>query len=447
MPDSTGSEARPDSMISRFLGVGCIEEGETMGRKKRRVFRGWWIVAGGFFIMATCYAVFVNCLNLFLVPITQSLHISRAQFNANSSIAAVVGVVASLLIGRLIDRRSARLIGILSVMITAVDMFLWSFVTALWQMYILSFVTGFVVISGTRLLISILIANWFEGKRGLAVSVALSGSGVGGVVMSQLCAWLIATQGWRPAFVILSVITLVLALPLTLLFRNRPADLGLSAYGTGEGVGVRANALSPDGLGLDRKTVVHSGAFWVMMAGFFFMGLINGGVIINISANFTDAGHTAAFAANVVSAQMFVLIVGKITLGAIYDRFGIMAGTLLGSVTTVLATASMLLAHTDWAPYLFALCFGFGTCLGTVAPPLMVVSAFGNRHLGSLVGYVTAIEMFGVALGAIMMGRIYDTVGTYAPGWSALTAAGAVMTAMLLLSVGMARKLSAPAAA
>ena len=130
-----------------------------MKRTARKIYRGWWIVVGGFFIMATSYAVFVNCLGLFLVPITQSLGLTRAQFNANSSIAAVVGVVASLLIGRLMDRHSIRLLGILSVAITVLDMFLWSFVTALWQMYLLSFVAGFVVISGARLLISILIAN------------------------------------------------------------------------------------------------------------------------------------------------------------------------------------------------------------------------------------------------------------------------------------------------
>ncbi len=411
-----------------------------MKRTARKIYRGWWIVVGGFFIMATSYAVFVNCLGLFLVPITQSLGLTRAQFNANSSIAAVVGVVASLLIGRLMDRHSIRLLGILSVAITVLDMFLWSFVTALWQMYLLSFVAGFVVISGARLLISILIANWFDAKRGLALSIALSGSGVGGVVMSQLCAWLIATDGWRPAFRIVSVVTLVFALPLTLTFRNRPADIGLEPYGAGS----QAKPASPDGSELDRRAVIRSTAFWVLMAGFFFTGVINGGVILNISASLTDAGHTTAFAANIVSVQLLALIVGKISLGAVYDRFGIASGTLLGSVTTVLATASMLLAHTDWAPPLFALCFGFGTCLGTVAPPLMVTSHFGGRHLGSLVGAVTAIEMFGVALGAVLMGRTHDITGTYALGWIALTAAGVIMTALLLLSVGLARKLTRP---
>ncbi|MCO7125333.1 MFS transporter [Sporolactobacillus shoreicorticis] len=412
----------------------------------KKFFPGWLIVVGGFLIMATCYAVFVNCFNLFLVPITQDLGIARAQFNANSSIAALVGVLASLVVGKLVDKHSARSIGVFCVLITVIVMVCWAFVTQLWQMYLLSLVIGFSVVSGTRLLISILVANWFDHKRGLAISIALSGSGVGGAVMSQIVSAMIAAHGWRPTFLILAVITFLCSMPLTAtIFRNNPSDTGLKSYGASdeEEKGADQKRTDQTVTGVDQSVAVRSNAFWMLMIGFLLMGLINGGVIMNMSANFIDAGHTTAFATNIVSMQMLVLIIAKIALGALYDRFGLTTATMVGSITTILATVSLLFGHTMIAPYLFALFFGFGTCLGTVAPPLMVINEFGKRSLGTLVGYVTAIEMLGVAIGALMLGAIYDATGAYALGWMILSVLGAVMTVTLILSIGMSKKLVA----
>lgn len=415
--------------------------------KVKPIFPGWLVVAGGFLIMATCYAVFVNCFGFFLVPITKDLGITRVQFNANSSIAAIIGILASLFIGKLVDKYSARLVGTLCVLITVVDIACWAFVTQLWQMYLLSLVTGFTVISGTRLLISILVSNWFDKKRGLAISIALSGSGVGGVVMNQIVAAMITAQGWRPTFLLLAGITLLFSLPFTAtVFRNKPSDIGLKPYGASDPedkTSGQENAFNGAIKDVDQREAARSAAFWMLMAGFLLMGLINGGVIMNVSASFIDAGHTAQFAANIISIQMIVLIIAKITLGAVYDHFGMITGTVMGSITTILATCVMLFAQTTVAPYLFALFFGFGTCLGTIAPPLMVVHEFGKKGMGSLIGYVTAIEMLGVAAGSLIMGAIYDSAGSYALGWMTLSVVGIFMMVTLILSIKWSKNLLA----
>lgn len=406
----------------------------------KKIFPGWLIVISGFLIMATCYAVFVDSISLFLVPVTTDLGIMRAQFNANLSIAAVVAVFASLLIGKLVDRYNARLLGMASVILSVITMLGWSQLTAVWQIYVLSFIEGFVIISGTRLLISILVANWFDKRRGLALSIALSGSGVGGVIMTLIASYLIAAYGWRTAFLILAIITFICAFPLTFFLYNLPSDLGLLPYGAAKTItSDQAQTYSPTGI--ESKIAVRSTAFWLLAIGFLLMGLINGAVIMNEAANFTDAGHTAEFASRIVSLELFVCIFGKIALGSVYDKFGLIFGTMLGSITTILATLSMAFAYTMAAPFLFALFYGFGTCLGTVAPPIMVVYEFGKRDVGSLIGYVTAIEMFGGAIGAISMGRLYDITGSYTLGWFLLTGLGLIMTIILLLSANFAKRL------
>ena len=126
--------------------------------------------------MATCYTVFVNCIPLFQTHIVKELGISVGQFNTGVSITTVVAVFASLVIGKLTDKCSARILGSITVVTSSVVLVGLSFVTQLWQLYALCIVAGFVVVAGTRLLVSVIISNWFTLKRGLAVSIALSAS-------------------------------------------------------------------------------------------------------------------------------------------------------------------------------------------------------------------------------------------------------------------------------
>lgn len=81
------------------------------GRKQGKFFYGWWIVIGGLLIMATCYTVFVNCIPLFQTHIVEDLGLTVGQFNTGVSITTVVAVFASLVIGKLTDKCSARVLG------------------------------------------------------------------------------------------------------------------------------------------------------------------------------------------------------------------------------------------------------------------------------------------------------------------------------------------------
>ncbi|WP_371297976.1 MFS transporter [Paraeggerthella sp.] len=155
--------------------------------------------------MATCYTVFVNCIPLFQTHIVRDLGLTVGQFNTGVSITTVVAVFASLVIGRLTDTCSARVLGTVTVLTSSLVLVGLSFITAAWQLYALCVVAGMVVVAGTRLLVSVVISNWFTLKRGLAVSIALSGSGLGGVVLSPATSAMIEASGWRAAFLLLAV--------------------------------------------------------------------------------------------------------------------------------------------------------------------------------------------------------------------------------------------------
>lgn len=207
--------------------------------QQRKFFPGWLVVASGFVIMATCYTIFVNCMSLFQPLIVSDLGITLAQYNISNAISTVVSVIGSLVIGHVADKVSGRVLGSLTVIATSAVLAGMSFVGELWQVYVLFAVSGCFAVASTRLLISLVTANWFTAKRGLAISIALSGSGFGGAILSPIVSSLIVSVGWRSAFLVLAAICMVAALPITAYsFRTKPSEIGLSRS-------VRTRAIRP----------------------------------------------------------------------------------------------------------------------------------------------------------------------------------------------------------
>ena len=301
---------------------------------------------------------------------------------------------------------------------------------------------------------SVIISNWFTLKRGLAVSIALSGSGIGGVILSTATSAMIEASGWRAAFLLLAVVCLVAALPLAVAaFRTRPSEKGLEPYGAGQIEQTKADR-SPDEpvtVAVGWKALRRSAACWLLVVGFVAMGITNGCIITNSIANMTSVtvggtevvtgGHSTLWAGSVWSFYLAVVIVAKVALGAIYDRWGMRMGTILGTVTSVLAGVMLLFPATDWGPILACLFFGFATCMGTVAPPIMVVKEYGKKDLGTVTGIVTAFELLGAAVGAVVSGVMFDAYLSFAPVWIMVIAASVVMGLALLASIPAARRL------
>ena len=381
--------------------------------QQRKFFPGWLVVASGFVIMATCYTIFVNCKSLFQPLIVSDLGISLAQYNISNAISTVVSVIGSLVIGHVADKVSGRILGSLTVIATSAVLVGMSFVGELWQVYVLFAVSGCFAVASTRLLISLVTANWFTAKRGLAISIALSGSGFGGAILSPIVSSLIVSVGWRSAFLVLAAICMVAALPITAYsFRTKPSEIGLKPLGENPGdpsvstAGDKDEHTAPE-VNVGWSRIKKSPAFWLLVVAFLFMGLVN---------------------------------------GAIYDRFGLRFGNVLGSVACIVACVALCFPTTDLGPIVAAVSFGIGTCMGTITPTIAASKQFGMADLGKVTGTITSLEMVGGTVGAIVSGVLFDATGSFASTWIVCLACSVVMLVFLLASEPIAAKLRASVA-
>ena len=381
--------------------------------QQRKFFPGWLVVASGFVIMATCYTIFVNCMSLFQPLIVSDLGISLAQYNISNAISTVVSVIGSLVIGHVADKVSGRVLGSLTVIATSAVLAGMSFVGELWQVYVLFAVSGCFAVASTRLLISLVTANWFTAKRGLAISIALSGSGFGGAILSPIVSSLIVGVGWRSAFLVLAAVCIVAALPITAYsFRTKPSEIGLKPLGENPGdpsvstAGDKDEHTAPE-VNVGWSRIKKSPAFWLLVVAFLFMGLVS---------------------------------------GAIYDRFGLRFGNVLGSVACIVACVALCFPTTDLGPIVAAVSFGIGTCMGTITPTIAASKQFGMADLGKVTGTITSLEMVGGTVGAIVSGVLFDATGSFASTWIVCLVCSVVMLVFLLASEPIAAKLRASVA-
>ena len=379
--------------------------------QQRKFFPGWPVVAFGFVIMATCYTIFVNCMSLFQPLIVSDLGITLAQYNISNAISTVVSVIGSLVIGHVADKVSGRILGSLTVIATSAVLVGMSFVGELWQVYVLFAFSGCFAVASTRLLISLVTANWFTAKRGLAISIALSGSGFGGAILSPIVISLIV--GWRSALLVLAAICMVATLPITAYsFRTKPSEIGLKPLGENPGdpsvstAGDKDEHTAPE-VNVGWSRTKKSPAFWLLVVAFLFMGLVN---------------------------------------GAIYDRFGLRFGNILGSVACIVACVALCFPTTDLGPIVAAVSFGIGTCMGTITPTIAASKQFGMADLGKVTGTITSLEMVGGTVGAIVSGVLFDATGSFASTWIVCLACSVVMLVFLLASESIAAKLRASVA-
>ena len=415
---------------------------------QRKFFPGWLVVAAGFVIMATCYTIFVNCMSLFQPHIVSDLGVTLAQYNLANAVSTVLSVLGSLVIGHVADKVSGRILGSLTVIMTAAVLAGMSMASTLWQVYALFAVAGCFAVASTRLLISLVTASWFTVKRGLAISIALSGSGFGGAILSPIVSGLIVGMGWRTAFLVLAVVCLVVALPITAYsFRTSPREIGLEPLGEGEEAAAsdkKGTAAGEPQVSVGWARIKKSSSFWLLVIAFLLMGLVNGAILPNQVTNMTSVtvsgtqivtgGHDPIWAGSVLSAYMVTVVIAKISLGAIYDRFGLRMGNILGSVACIVACVALCFPATDMGPIIAAISFGIGTCMGTVTPTIAASKEFGMADLGKVTGTITSLEMVGGTVGSILSGVLFDASGSFVSTWIVCLVCSVVMIVFLLAS-------------
>lgn len=397
--------------------------------KQKKLFYGWWVVLGCILITMTMVPPIMALSNKYLIYVTEDLKISRSAFTLANTVLQALGIFLSPFVTRFLAQGNMKVIQSVSILGYCASYFSYSLANSPIHLYISSFLLGIFYLNATLIPVSMMVTNWFTARRGLAMSLAMAGIGVGGTIFSPVLTFFLESYGWRTSYRLMALIILVIALPASLfLLKKRPEDVGLEPLG-GQATTAAKGARPSGGVNISVRQSWGKFFFWILLIGMLTNGLINAGALGHFPPAMQES-HGAAVQAAVISAYSLISIGGKLILGWINDRFGVVVSTTYACTLFGLSFVFILLSEESVAMlYAMAVVFGLGNAIGTVTPPLITAEVFGKENYSKAYGIVNSFTQVGLSLGSLAVASVYDATGTYRFAWVMLL----VLTAVTLV--------------
>ena len=363
-------------------------------------YPGWSVAAAASAGVMTSFSPIVPyTFSLFLNPLHTTFGWRRATIDGTFAVAAITVALVSPFIGMLLDRFPPRRIILPSILVFALALASLSRLGSIGQFYLTFFVLGLVANGTAQFAYTRTILTWFRKRRGFAIALILTGSGVGSILIPPATQWMIKQHGWRSAYLLLGVVAL-LGLPLTaLLVRNRPEPV--------EELSVSGSSGSTVG------AAFASTAFWLLCGVTVLSAFSENGLVTNLAAILTEHGVQPQSAALALSVRGGAGILGRLGVGFLIDRFSPQRIQTMILALAALGTLVLAFATSPVSALAGAALLGIG--LGSEADvlPYLLASYFGRKHFSVLYGLTWTAYAVGGATGPMFIGHLYDRVGAY----------------------------------
>lgn len=383
-------------------------------------FYGWVIVGFTFVVQFVTVGLCYYSFSLYLKPLTEALDTERFMVSLALMIQSVVVALLSPLAGKLFATKPIKPLMLFGLACLFLGLLLMSQVTALWQLYALfGGLVGVGMVFLGMIPCNLLLANWFEKRRGTAMGISQFGVTISATVLVPAVTWIVLNYSWEVSFVVCSVGALVLLAPMILFLAVKtpeekgeypdgvkPADVG-SVSDVSEDDWTFVRALKNRDIWLITLTV---GPCYLAIAC----------IVITMPSHLTDLGFSPMDAAFAVSVTTLMGAMAKPLMGWLSDTLN--KKLVMASAIALQALGVLLLVNSESYNALLVAGFLFGLGYGGVAPlwAILLATRFGRVAFAQIMGanmpMLTPFTMFGLPFATFIFG-IYDS---YLPAYMAL---------------------------
>jgi len=351
-------------------------------------------------------------MGVYVHALTDSRGFSISTVSAAVTTAFMVCAVLMVSVGRLIVRRGPRLVVAMGALAMAVGVAVMPYCQQIWQVYTVFVTLGLGMACLSTNTVGSILAPWFERLQGRAMSTAMLGGSIGGMISTPLLMAGIRAWGFPMTAAAAAAVTVAVLLPLAVWVLNtRPRDVG--QLPDGMPVTTQDPSVAPVRWRAQEALTTRQFRSHIVAFGLGLMVQV-GFMSHHVSIAMPVLGARGAAAAVFLAGAAAFL--GRLLLARYADQVDVRK---IGAGVFLLAAASlvsMALLPGPWA--LMATSASFGLAIGNVTTlaPMIIRREFGAASFGVVFGLAAALNQFCMALGPSVYGVLRDAFGSYGPG-------------------------------
>jgi MFS family permease len=381
------------------------------------LFYGWYIVASAFIIL------FFNAgarfsFGVMFKPMIADFGWSRGSLSLVFFLNMAFYAFSLIVAGRLYDRYGPKWIICISTVLLSTGFMLTAFIHSLWQFFVFYGVVAAMGLGGPSVsLMAAITSKWFEKVRGLAISIALTGSSLGQFALVPLVTIITLRHGWRVSYFSIGLVMLVVNIILAVLvMKGDPDALGQRPFGSRrkQGDGGAQHVASGAGLrDLGLRDAMHTRSLWLFSIVMFVCGSGDFLVATHLIPLVTDYGISPVTAGSMLAWFGLMSLAGLLVAGPVSDLIGNKIPISLTFLLRFFLFLLILRYQTLGSFYVFALLFGFTLLITAPLTATLMGRLYGFSHVGLLTGFITTVHHVGGGFWVWMGGRIFDRTGSY----------------------------------
>ncbi|MFC1907117.1 MFS transporter, partial [Chloroflexota bacterium] len=251
------------------------------------------------------------------------------------------------------------------------------------------------------------VSRWFSKKRGLAVGIVSSGSGLGILIMSPVIAYLIENFSWRTSYILMGLTIWLVVISLSMLLKRNPHNSGLTFVEemlNEDKAKLHGKELLSQATGFSLLQAVKIRKFWIIGFAWLLLSVCVHLILTHIIPHITDADFSTPQAATVLGALGAFTVVGRLLGGGASDFIGRRKVSVISALLGAGALLFLMTAQELWAFYLFSILFGLSWGGLGIMIPAIIIDTFGLRNIGFIMGSQNVAWVLGEAIGPYVGG-------------------------------------------
>jgi MFS transporter, OFA family, oxalate/formate antiporter len=381
---------------------------EMSMERRPPLFHGWFVVAAAFGVTFVGFGAAYS-FSAFFESLQREFAASRGSVSLVFSLAGFLYFGLGFVSGPLADRWGSRSMAILGMLLLGIGLAIAGAARSLVQVYAayglgvgLGVGFSYVPVVGA-------VQRWFVKQRGLASGLAVSGIGVGTLVIPPVAAFLIAAFGWRTAYLVLGGFAAVVGVAVSFMIENDPRDRGLLP----DGESAPSSPASKEPTGASVHDAIRSRRFIRLYAACLVSSFGVFVPFVHLVPYALDHGIPQSTAVFLLGAIGVGSTAGRFLLGGVADRIG-RPRTLLVMFLGMAAALAIWAASTAiWSLAAFALVFGVFYGGWVALLPAVIMDYFGGRNISGIIGALYTSVAFGTLVGPSAAGFVFDYSHSY----------------------------------